>query len=113
MATQKKVVKKTVLIDGKEVPYYVCPPGMSGLGVDLEKHLQQEEKEEAIFEIEDKSSIGTVLKEDCGFLSAHQRYLEEGVTDHPDLEDYIESKIRNRYYDNDADRNRDLVDIFK
>jgi hypothetical protein len=113
MATQKKVVKKTVLIDGKEVPYYLCPPGMSGLGVDLEKHLQQEEKEEAIFETETGSVIETVLKEDCGFLRAHQRYLEEGVTDHPEIEDYIESKMKNRYYDNESDRNRELTDIYK
>jgi len=111
--SQKKVVKKTVIIDGKEVPYYICPPGMSGLGLDIEKSLAQEEKEEAIFEpIEDIAALEAALKEDCGFLKAHQRYLEEGETDNQAVEDYLAYKQSNKYYDAEYDRNVDLVTIF-
>jgi hypothetical protein len=109
----KKVVKKTVVVDGKKVPYYICPPGMSGLGVDLEKHFNQEEKEEAIFEVtENAAAIEEALKEDLGFVRSYQRYCDEGEITSAEVEDFVNFKQATKYYDVEADRNQDLVTIF-
>lgn len=111
--TVSKVVKKIVTVNGQKVPMYFCPPGMSGLGVDLEKHFAQEEKEEAIFEVnQDTIALEEELKEDCSFLIARQRYLEEGVVEHEAIEDYLAYKQSTKYYDPELDRNVDLVTIF-
>lgn len=109
----KKVTKTTIKIGDKEVPYYVCPPGMSGLGVDLEKHFNQEDKEEAIFEIvEDSEVLERVLKEDTGFGYGFQKFCEEGETDNPLVEDFVAYKNYNRLYNEDEDKNIDLTKIF-
>jgi hypothetical protein len=109
----KKVLKKTIEINGKKVPYYVCPAGMSGLGVDLDKHFNQEDKEEATFEVvEDSESLEKVLKEDTMFGQGYQRFCEEGETDNPLVEDFLAYKNYNRIYDSKEDRNKDLVSIF-
>lgn len=109
----KKVIKKMVTIDGEKVPYYICPPGMSGLGLDLEKHFNQQDKEELVFEVPDSTQeLELALKEDCGFVRSYQRYCDEGVVDDPIIEDFVAYKQINKYYDPEADRNKDLVSIF-
>jgi hypothetical protein len=110
----KKVTKKTIEINGKKVPYYVCPAGMSGLGVDLEKHFKQEDAEEATLEVaEEAESLEKILKEDTGFGQGYQRFCEEGETDNPLVEDFLAYRDYNKMYDNKEDKNIDLVSIFK
>lgn len=109
----KKVVKKMVTVDGKKVPMYICPPGMSGLGVDLEKHFNQEEKEEAIFEVDDTAvAVEEALKEDLTFIRSYQRYCDEGEITSPEVEDFVYQRQATKYYDPESDRNADLVSIF-
>lgn len=111
--TTKKVTKRMVNINGKKVPMYICPAGMSGLGLDLEKHFNQEEKEEAIFEVaEDVTAIEAELKEDLGFVRSYQRYCDEGEITSAEVEDFVHFKQATKYYDNESDRNQDLVSIF-
>lgn len=112
-AKVNKVVKKTITIGGKKVPYYVCPPGMSGLGVDLNKHFSDEERdEEALIDsIEQIETIEKVLKEDCGFSKSFQKYLEEGETDDALVEDFLTRESYNAIY-NENDFNKDLVTLF-
>jgi|688.fasta_scaffold1427180_1 hypothetical protein len=110
---QKKVVKKTVQVGGQKVPMYICPPGMSGLGLDLEKHFNQEDKEEAIFEVIDNSQAAElVLTEDYAFVRAYQKYCDDGEVDNAMVEDFVNYKQINKYYDPESDLNKDLVSIF-
>lgn len=112
--TGKKIVKKTIVVNGKEVPLFLCPPGMSGIGVDIEKHFNQEDKEEAMFDIvEDIEGLERVLKDDAGFGYGFQKFNEEGETNNPLVEDYMAYKDHNRLYDEEKDRNVDLVSLFR
>jgi hypothetical protein len=109
----KKVVKKMVSVDGKKIPLYICPPGMSGLGLDLEKHFNQQEKEEIEFEIaENAEEIKETFKEDIGFVKSYQRYCDEGEITSDEVEDYVYQKQATKYYDSERDCERDLVSIF-
>lgn len=109
----KKVLKRTVTIDGQKVPYYIVPAGMSGLGIDLEKHFNQEEKEEAIFEVaEDTIAIEEALSEDMTFGRSYQRYMDEGEITSAEVEDLVNYKQATKYYDAESDRNQDLVTIY-
>lgn len=109
----KKVIKKMVNVDGKKVPLYVCPPGMSGLGLDLEKHFNQQEKEEMEFEIsENAQEIKETFKEDIDFIKSYQRYCDEGEILTDDVEDYVYQKHINKHYDSEKNCEKDLVSIF-
>jgi hypothetical protein len=111
--TTKKVTRKMVTIDGKKVPYFICPPGMSGQGLDLEKHFNQEDKEEATFEVaEEVSLLEDSLIEDIGFVRSYQRYCDEGEITSSQVEDLVNYKQATKYYDSESDRNQDLVTIF-
>lgn len=112
-AKLNKVVKKTMTVGGKKVPYYVCPPGMSGLGIDLNKHFSDEDREEEslVEAVEQIETIEQVLKEDCGFARAYQTYCDEGEVDNALVEDFITHKSYNALY-NDNDLNKDLVTLF-
>lgn len=109
----KKVIKKIVSVDGKKVPLYICPPGMSGLGVDLEKHFNQQEKEELEFEVSDSTEeIKETFKEDISFIRSYQRYCDEGEILTDEVEDYVYQKHVNRHYDSEKDCEKDLVSIY-
>ena len=109
----KKVIKKVVTVNGKKVPLYLCPPGMSGLGLDLEKYFNQQEKEEIEFEVaENAEELRESFKEDLGFVKSYQRYCDEGEITSAEVEDYVYQKQALKYYDSEKDCEKDLVSIF-
>lgn len=112
----RKVTRKMISIPGQKekVPMYVCPPGMSGSGVDLERHFDLEDKEEAEFEVSsEEKALKETLKEDFAFIHSYQRYCDEGEATSPEVEDFIYQRQANKYYDAESDRQADLTTIFR
>jgi hypothetical protein len=109
----KKVTKKMVIVDGKKVPFYMCPPGMSGLGLDLERYFNQQEKEEIEFEINsNEEDIKESFKEDLNFAKSYERYCNEGEITSHEVEDYVYQRQIMRHYDPEKDCEKDLLSIF-
>ena len=112
----KKVTKKLVSIPGQKekIPMYICPPGMSGSGIELERHFSTNDKDEVEFETSnDSTELDDAFKENLGFKLSYQRYRDEGEVNNPELEDFLYQKQATRYYDEKYDRQADLTTIFR
>lgn len=112
----KKVTKKMVSIPGQKerIPVYFCPPGMSGSGIELERHFNTNNKDEVEFETSgDSTALDDTLKENLGFKLSYQRYRDEGEVSNPELEDFLYQKQATKYYDEKYDRQAELTSIFK
>jgi hypothetical protein len=111
----KKVTRKMVSVNGEKIPVYICPPGMSGYGIDLKKHFEneQEDETEEAFEVGlGVGDLGDDYEEDVNFNKSYQKYCDEGEITSPEVEDYLYQKQMNKYYDEELDREKDLVSIY-
>lgn len=102
-----KVIKKTVTVNGKKVPYFVVPPGMSGMGVDLKKHFK--DKSDDLDEGSDESDTS----EELGFAKEFQKYCDTGETDDAFVEDFVRANNSMKYYDFKKDTNIELDKIIR
>ena len=105
--TQKKIEKTFIIIDGKKVPLYKIPPGMSGLGVDVQRdeRIIELSEEDQDLEDEKRSSIelSDTFKENPEFEQSVNKYFDDGEFSH-DLDEYISNKMSST---------KDLVDLFR
>jgi hypothetical protein len=111
----KKVSKKMISIPGQKekVPMYICPAGMSGTGLDLERHFESD-KEEIDFAVPaEEIGLEESIKDDISFKMSFQRYRDEGEIVSPEVEDFIYQRQATKYYDEKFDRQADLTTIFK
>jgi hypothetical protein len=116
MSETKKIIKKMVSVPGQKekIPMFICPAGMSGSGIDLERTFDLEEKQEAEFEVTNPNAvIEETLKEDLGFVRSYQRYCDEGEITSPEVEDFVYQRHATKYYDAETDRQADLTTIFR
>lgn len=103
MSTEKKIEKSTIIINGKKVPFYKIPAGMSGLGVDVQKEDRVITSEDE--ELEEKEvliDLSETFKENPEFEQTLNKYFDEGELNN-DLDEYIRNKMS---------PSTDLVDLF-
>lgn len=79
-----QIEKTFVVINGKQVPLYKVPPGVSGLTPEAREALDLRMKIKG-FEDDSLSSIELKLKDKV------DKYLDDGEIEDADLENYIES----------------------
>lgn len=112
----KKIIRKMISVAGQKekVPMFVCPAGMSGSGIELDKHFNLEDKQEAEFQVKEETlALESSIKEDISFIRDYQRYRDEGEITSPEVEDFVYKRQATKYYDSENDRNADLTTIFR
>ena len=89
----RQIEKSFVIIDGKKVPYYKVPPGMSGLTAEVKADLEL--KDSTALDAEDFEQVDR----DPQLEEEIERYLSAGNIDDYQAENYFRADASNEFED--------------